>query len=541
MKRIISAAEARVLDEKTREALAIEDILLMEKASLRLWSLLQTIIQKEQPQHFVFVCGKGDNGGDGMALARHAWSSGIEKEKLQIIVTRDAGSKAIQHQLNSLKTIGISITTWEKGCLESYASKNSGKIAIIDAVLGTGMSGQARGIALEMIDSINSISENLGKERVFVISIDVPSGFGDCWMEGFPVVHADSTLALEPAKQSLYYPAARLFAGKISIAEDIFPHYMVQTLSKGCLMETADFSGNRVHLSGDAFKISRGRVTAFAGTVGTIGAGLLCAKATQAAGAGYVQFFIQDEAYIMSVPAIPAIMTRPESALNIENMKADTIVVGPGWGKTAEHARILKQLLELDLPIVIDADAIRILAEDDTMNFLPVIQKRKAPLVLTPHPGEFNALVQRYSDASQKLVFSELLARVAETLNAIVVYKSSVTWIFSPKSTADNRFAIWDGQCPGLGTAGSGDVLAGFLAGDLAIRSATSKNERHGLWELAFESARQAVICHGYAGRILYEKLGWFSASELLPFLKKLACEAAENKNKLLDGGTASG
>jgi len=541
MKHIISAAKARALDKKTREALAIEDVLLMEKASLRLWSLLQTIIQKEQPRFFVFLCGKGDNGGDGMAIARHAWSSGVEKEKLQVIVPKEEGSEASQRQLKSLKAIGISVTAWEKGCLESIASKNSGKTAIIDSVLGTGSSGQARGTALEMIDSINSLSENLGSEKAFVVSIDVPSGLGDGWMEGFSAVRADYTLTLDPAKQALYDPAARLFVGKISIAEDVFPYNMVKTMSDGCLMETADISENRVHLSGDAYKISRGRVTIFAGTIGTLGAALLCAKATQAAGAGYVQFFTQDEAYMMSVSAMPAIMTKPESAFNMGNLKADTIIAGPGWGKSAEHAKMLKKLLELDLPLVLDADALRILAENVSLNFLPIMQKRTAPLVLTPHPGEFESLVQRYIAASQNLVFAELLARVAETLNAIIVYKSHVTWIYSPKGKAANRFSIWDGQCPGLGTAGSGDVLAGFLAGDLAIRSAADKKETYELWDLALESARQAVVCHGYAGRLLYETQGWFSASELLPFLKKLSCEAAENKNKLLDDSKASG
>lgn len=541
MKRIVSAAEARALDKRTREALAIEDVLLMEKASLRLWSLLQKIIQKEQPRFFVFLCGKGDNGGDGMAVARHAWSSGIEKDKLQVIVAKEAGGEVSQLQLKSLKAIGITVTAWEKGCLENIASKNSGKIAVIDSVLGTGASGQARGTVREMIDSINNLSGNLGRERVVVAAIDVPSGLGDGWMEGFPIVRADYTLTLDPAKQALYHPAARLFAGEISIVEDIFPHTIVQTMSEGCLMETSDIPLNRVHLSNNAYKISRGRVTVFAGTVGTLGAALLCAKATQAAGAGYVQFFTQNEAYTLLVSAMPAIMAIPESAFYSGKLKADTIVAGPGWGKSAKHAEILKNLLELDLPLVLDADALRILAADSSTDFLNTIQKRTAPLVLTPHPGEFESLVQRYIAAPQNLVFAELLARVAETLNAIIVYKSHVTWIYSPKGKAANRFSIWDGQCPGLGTAGSGDVLAGFLAGDLAIRSAADKKETYELWDLALESARQAVVCHGYAGRLLYETQGWFSASELLPFLKKLSCEAAENKNKLLDDSKASG
>jgi len=542
MKHAISTVQSRVLDKVTRETLAIDDLLLMEKASLRLWDLFRTLIEKEQPNNFIFVCGKGDNGGDGLAVARHAWSSGVEKARMQVVVPQgqEAKGESFQRQLASLKGIGIAIQTWEYGCLENYVSQKSGKTAIIDAVLGTGASGKARGTALAMIDGINSLTEKLGKEHAVVIAIDIPSGLGDSWMKDFPIVRADYTLTLAPAKIALFFPDARSCAGQIFIADDVFPLSFVQSMAEGSIIEADAIRQAQIYLAGDAYKISRGRVAVLAGAVGTLGAAFLSCKATQAAGAGYVQFFIQDEAYAMAAPALPAVMTRAESVLETDSLKADSILAGPGWGKTPEHGRILEKLLRLNIPLVLDADALRILAESGSLAMFSQMQNRTAPLILTPHPGEFAALVQHFIPSQENLPFGELLEQLAEKLNAIIVYKSHVTWICSPKAKPSQRFSIWDGQCPGLGTAGSGDILAGFLAGDLALRCAVQKNKAVDTWTLALQSTIHAVACHGDAGRRLYTKAGWFSAAELLPILKVLSCEAVENTTEQLDGRQTS-
>lgn len=530
MKHIISTEMSLNLDRNTRESMAIDDSILMEKASIRLWDILQSIIQKEKPQHFVFICGKGDNGGDGLAVARHAWSSGIEKDKLHIFVAQELGSVTHQRQLASLRAIGLSVSTWKAGCLEQLPCRDAKKCAIIDAILGTGIRGAAYKEALEMIQGINNISETQGNTGAVVISLDVPSGAGDWWIKGYPIVRADYTITLAPAKLALYYPEARHCAGKIYQADDVFPHSLVQNLAESCscLLQESDIHQNLPHLADDAYKISRGRVTVLAGTVGTLGAALLCTKATQSAGAGYVQFFIQDEAYSIAAPFLPAIMSKPESTLKIEDLRADVVLAGPGWGKSEEHVRLLSALLESDFPLVLDADALRILAEHDSSFFLDAMQKRSAPLVMTPHPGEFNALVRNYINSTENRPFPEVFAQLAKTMHAIIVYKSHVTWICSPDEPEARRFSIWDGQCPGLGTAGSGDVLAGFLAGDLALRYSAYKSTPCDLWKIALQSAHHAVVCHGYAGRRLYEDEGWFSAEALLPILKKISCPPVE-------------
>jgi len=175
------------------------------------------------------------------------------------------------------------------------------------------------------------------------------------------------------------------------------------------------------------------------------------------------------------------------------------ILVGPGWSRGESRLKLLAALLGSGLPMVLDADAILLYRELVDSGF-----SASAPIILTPHPGEFAALTGIGPGRSLSNP-AAVLPEAAKAMRAVIVLKSQATWIASPSG----ELAVWDGMESGLGTAGSGDVLAGLATGLLA-RSAAGKGAD------AFSAARAAVIAHGLAGRAARSERGWFEAGALV-------------------------
>ncbi|MFA5852572.1 MAG: NAD(P)H-hydrate epimerase, partial [Spirochaetales bacterium] len=209
MKALVTCEESKALDAATREILALSSLQLMEKASLRLWDAIKTCIAshaeiaaKGKAVKIVALCGKGDNGGDAMAILRHAFSAGYKN--LDAVISARELSESAKKQVRSLAAAGLHPAAWKGADDEGISSLLSEADIILDGILGTGLSGAAANEAKEMIDSIGSIQKT--ETGPLVISIDLPSGLGDSWEEGFPCVRADITLCLEPAKTACYLP-----------------------------------------------------------------------------------------------------------------------------------------------------------------------------------------------------------------------------------------------------------------------------------------------------------------------------------------------
>ena len=510
---LVAAAEAARLDAATAREASIPPLLLMEAASLRIWDLLAGLLETDPglaagKGPIVALAGKGNNGGDALAVLRHARFAG--HRDLAAILVAEKGSELFDQQLASLRALGIPIVFWETGAAE--ARKLIGKArVVIDGIAGTGLAGALRKPGADLVSA-------LGGGAAPVLAIDLPSGLGEAWTEDCPSLAATWTASIEPRKACLYFPSARALAGQILPLRGIFPVDSAIT-AQASLLEETDLPGLLPRIPASAHKGSRGRLGLLAGSPGMVGAAGFAAAGAAAAGIGLVSFFADSEIY----PALaggggpgglsPAVIRRFPAKM-AELGAPDALVVGPGWGQSPEKARLLAEILDSGLALVLDADALRLLP-----SILGKTGLAPGARILCPHPGEFEALSG--IPPSQSLANpAACLSGYAGSVGSVVILKSHVTWIASP----DGRIAVWEGLEAGLGTAGSGDVLAGLAGGFLAALSASSPEG--GGPELAFRAACAAVVVHGLAGRAARARRGWFTAADLAEEAALLASQA---------------
>lgn len=522
MKTLVTCAQARDLDAATRKALALSSIQLMEKASLRLWDALRARIAelpalsgKGGALRIVALCGHGDNGGDALAMLRHAYSAGYSC--LGAIVSAREAGETPRMQALSLAAAGVPSLSWPAEA--EACALLEGADLVLDGILGTGVRGAAAGEAAAMIGALNGLGKGDGATlgmaaRPHIASIDLPSGLGDGWRAGMPCVQADSTLSLDPAKAICFAPEARQACGMMIPVDDVFPASLVSQNVAISLLEASDLDRLAPSVGDAGYKTSRGRLAIFAGSEGALGAAQLCAKAAIASGAGYITLYVDDPLYPLAAPVLESVIVKPLSGL-AGIPACDAILVGPGWGRGAGRKDLLAAIIASGTPAILDADAIRILAENPELS-----SAAKAPCALTPHPGEFAAIEKAFLGGREGEPFLQALAESSRAADMLTLYKSSLTWIAEPGGS----LAVWEGRTPELGTAGSGDVLAGLFAGlaavSLASRSALGGEKPAGqapqsAGDALRGAAHCAVVAHGLAGRRLAREKGWFGAADL--------------------------
>jgi NAD(P)H-hydrate epimerase len=364
---------------------------------------------------------------------------------------------------------------------------------LVDGLAGTGLSGAARPPLDELIRLVNA---SPGR----ALAVDLPSGTGDAFRQGYPAVEAEITLTIGLPKQCLYLPLVRPCCGRILVVPGVFPRELAEAedipgemLDDGALRDLAP-------LPREAHKGRRGHLAAFAGSEGTTGAAWLASTAAARSRPGLVTLFLDRSLYTSAIRRFQSVMVRPWDgpAQDFPARRFSALLVGPGWGLGPGRAEWLTHLLGLALPGVLDADGITLLAGLDG----PRLGGR---WVLTPHPGEFARLAG--------LEVPELLAdplppllEASSRLEAVILLKGHCSYVASP----DGRYWILDGMNPALATGGSGDVLAGIVGGLLA----------GGLPPLA--AARIGALLHARAGERAYGERGYFLAEDLLPYVSSL-------------------
>lgn len=519
MRPLASAAEAAALDLSTANSCSLPPLLLMENAAVRIWQSLKTRLPAislslgGKDPAIVALAGSGNNGGDALAVLRQARFEG-HRDLAAILVSRRRG-ELVEVQLASLKAMGIPLISWEEERERSLSVLASASL-LIDGITGTGLKGPLSGEALGLLRAIEMM---YGALRPKIAAADMPSGLSDSMEPGSALLKADWTFSVEPAKASLYYPSSREAAGEIVPIDNVFPKDAFAS-SRTSLLEEADLPALAGSPKASAHKGERGRLGIFAGSRGMLGAAAFACHGAYAASAGLVTLFAEASIYPAlseggGLAAFESAVIRPEPRCELGGAILDragfdslhALVVGPGWGRTESHRILLSSLLEMGIPMILDADGARLFAELAAGGL-----KAKSPLVITPHPGEFEAIsgipaAEALANPPGKL--SDFAARTG----AIVVLKSSLTWLASP----DGRLAVWDGREPSLGVAGSGDVLAGVMGGILAGKVARGRFEGNGpaAGEAAWEAAQAAVIAHGLSGRDARAKRGWYEARAL--------------------------
>lgn len=477
--KILSANQLKEVDKITTEIQNISSLELMERAA----SACADWILKNYSNKKVFYvfCGPGNNGGDGLVIAR------ILKSRLYsvtvFITSNIAYSDDFEQNFELWQRIsGNTISINSEG---EFPNLNLENIIIIDALFGSGINRPINGLAAELIHHINAAKKE-------VISIDIPSGLyvdNNATNLHNAIIKSSHTLTLEFPKLALILPENMDYSGEMHIIPIGLDKNAIEKQESKYEWITEeyfkDFLKKRNRFS---HKGNFGHVKIVAGSKGKIGAAILASKASLRTGAGLVTAEIPDCGYDAMQSSIPEVMVVSNGKNYIKkriDLNDHFIGVGPGIGTNDEtKTEILRLITRTNEPLVIDADALNILAEKkDYWDKIPIYS------VLTPHPKEWSRWIGNWNNDFEKL---DRTIKFAKQYCLYVVIKGAYTVTVTPKG---DLFFNSSGNA-GMATAGSGDVLTGIITG---------------LLSQGYTSGKASVIgnyLHGLAGDIAKEKFG---------------------------------
>ena len=511
--KLVTGEEMRRLDGLASSRYGIAGLILMENAGLKVAEAAQGLSGRRGS--CLILAGKGNNGGDGFVAARHLLNAGLEVKTFLLAPREEIRGDAAAN-LATLEKMGAKVyPLLEEKDLQRLNLALLSSDLVVDAIFGTGFKGGARGIPARTIEILNEAAKP-------VLAVDLPSGLeADSGRVMGPCVRATLTLTMGLPKPGLYlYPGA-VYAGEVKVADISFP----QALLKGGelrreLLEQHLVAGLLPRRQPWGHKGDYGHLLVVAGSLGMGGAAALAARGGLRAGAGLVTAAVPRSVQQAVAAAAPEVMVRPlpetgEGSLGAEALETLTelagtcrsVALGPGLSRHSDTALLVHALLPLlKVPVVVDADGLNALAGG-----MDTLKETKAPLVLTPHPGEMAGLLKTTVAAVQdnRLGAAE---EAAKRWGAVVALKGAATIVAAP----DGHTYINPTGNPGLATAGTGDVLAGLIGGLLA----------QGLPPL--EAAGAAVFLHGEAGDLAARELGQrgLVAGDLLTFLPKVLRQA---------------
>jgi NAD(P)H-hydrate epimerase len=460
---LYSASQVRALDAHAIDTLGIPGYTLMKRAGEAALRYLRT--RWPMAHRIVIVCGPGNNGGDGYVLARFAQAAGLTVTVLGAGAVQALRGDA-RHAYEDFRASGGQVQPFSPPLLAS------GEL-IVDALLGTGIKGAPREDMTEVIRAINAIGTP-------VFSLDVPSGLdADTGEAPGEAVRADATVTFGGLKAGLFVGDGPEFTGSVFFDDleltETQPVDFVPALTRIVESEIHEALPRRARA---ANKGDFGRVLIVGSGAGMPGAVRLAGEACLRSGAGLVTVAVAPE----NVAAIAA--GRPELiCLGLETgevpadaiERADVIAIGPGLGRTPWARQALAQVLSSGKPLVVDADALNLIAEGST--------PPRENWILTPHPGEAGRLLGLSAQQIQRDRLAAL-RRLLERCHGIVVLKGAGTLV----GMAGHTPGLCERGNPGMASPGMGDVLTGSIAGILA--------QCRDPWR----AARVGVLVHALAG-----------------------------------------
>jgi NAD(P)H-hydrate epimerase len=448
---VLSAQQIRSWDEYTMQHEPIASINLMERAAASCYQWLHQ--NKYLPNNFAIFCGKGNNGGDGLALARML-SKGESKAVVYILEFGHKGTEDFQSNLASLHNTEAEIKFIQTA--EQLPVLDKSEI-IIDALLGSGLNRPIDGFTAKVVEHINQS----GNE---IIAIDIPSGlFVDKSSKGNLVVKAQHTLSFQCQKPAFMMAENAAYFGKVHILDiGLHPDFL-QTIQPAFYWIDKAYV-RKIHRPRSSFshKGTHGHALIVAGSYGKMGAAILCARGCLRGGTGLVTVHIPRSGLQIMQVAVPEAMCDPDksdeviSSMNGEIKKYAAIGVGPGLGTAPETTDFLKKLFSsFHQPMVLDADALNIIAENKLHHAIP------KGAILTPHPKEFERL---FGESENDFIRIEKAVKHARSLEVIIVLKGHYTFIAD--SHGNGHFNSTGNA--GMATGGTGDVLTGLITGQLS-------------------------------------------------------------------------
>lgn len=491
--RIISGSDMKNLDTWAVKERGLPTLILMENAGRAAAQKgIELLVGTKDPSVVVLV-GKGNNGGDGLAAARHLYQAGIDVKLFLLNHPDNFQASALKNwELIEGLNIKWHLLDDENSFYLLKLSLNQCHL-IIDCIFGTGFKGNPSENVARVINIAN-------ESTCRILSVDIPSGLdADTGHVGSPCIMAHNTITFAWIKRGAVLYPGRKYTGELEVKDISLPYevleilnreeyYVTEPLAKKCL-PVLDWEGH---------KNTFGHLMIIAGSPGMTGAAWLSAKAGLRSGAGLVSACLPSslaDGFDLSLPEVitKGVQETPERTissqawteikLQLKNKQA--IVFGPGIGVNDDVRELLKKILEAGTPLVIDADGLNVLAFDPG-----ILQNPPGPVIITPHPGEMARLLG-ISTAEVQGNRVETALKAAAGFNAIVVLKGAATVTALPTG----RVYINSTGNPVLAAAGTGDVLAGTIGGLMAQGLDAEK------------AAVLGVYLHGAAGdRVAQEK-----------------------------------
>jgi len=455
MRRALTAARMRAADQAAESRYGMPSALLMENAGRALTEAARELAAPGA--RYVVVCGPGNNGGDGLVVARFLQAAGL-RVTLVLVGDRARLTPESQRNLHALEPHGVKPLP-----LAEVGEVRRGDV-VVDALFGTGLTRAPAGDFAEAIHRMNQWRAAGAK----VVAADVPSGLHTDTGEPFePCVEADVTVSFGFLKQGQVLEPGATLCGELRCVDIGIPSVAAEGPEgpELLLVEEADARGAIAPRRSDTHKGTYGHVLVVAGSRGKSGAAAMVAMGTLRSGAGLVTVATRAEVVESVLGHTPEVMGWPLEASgplgpnDLEPLLAaaenkDVLVIGPGIPRGEGTAALLGELLSrVEAPAVLDADALNAIATD-----LTVLRRAKGPLVLTPHPGEMARLAGLSTKDLQKRRV-EVARDFARTHGVTLVLKGARTLI----AHADGTVYVNPTGNPGMATGGMGDVLCGVL------------------------------------------------------------------------------
>ncbi|HEX6223295.1 MAG TPA: NAD(P)H-hydrate dehydratase [Chryseolinea sp.] len=490
MLKILSTNQIRELDAYTIQHRPISSIDLMESACRAIYTWFN---EHYNPTCKIgVVCGTGNNGGDGLGVARLLNDAGYN---VQVWIIKGSMPESQDFKVNLERLNGKLEIAYVADKISSDAFQQCD--VLLDAIFGSGLSRAPQGIYAAVIDGLNEVS-------IPKIAIDIPSGLmADTPSDGV-IVKAKYTLSFQVPKLAFLFPANHAFVGHWVLLDiGLHKEFLKKVETKYFYFVQKDVRRILRVRSKFDHKGKFGHALLIAGGLGKMGAAVFASRAALRSGLGLLTVHVPASGYSIIQSSVPEAMASvDENADFFSSPPAlssfSVIGIGPGLGQSERTVEGFKKLLMLrKIPFVIDADALNILAAN--RDFLQSIPEGS---ILTPHPKEFERLVGEWKNEFERL---EKQQKLAADLKSVIVLKGANTSIASPDGTV---YFNSSGN-PGMAKGGSGDVLTGILTGLLAQQYS------------AIEAAQLGVFLHGFAGDLAAYEMGMNSLipSDLIKFL----------------------
>jgi len=493
--KIVTSAQMQALDRRTITEAKVPGLTLMERAGAGVVAAMESVFGSPAGKRVTVLCGKGNNGGDGLVVARLLRKRGARVRVLLLAKATDLTGDAKLTYRRFVASAGVS-AVWSMPAPDRIAGCLVSCDWLVDALLGTGLSTPVSGLYRVAIEAMN-------ESAAPTTSVDLPSGIhADTGAIMGIAVRARLTVTFGLPKLGLYVGPGIDHAGTIRIVDIGIPAAYVEAVESGIsLMTLAEARHRLPSRRPSAHKGTYGHAAIIAGSVGKTGAAAMVARAALRVGTGLVTVAtprsVNDtlEAKLLEAMTVPMPETKARTLARsaLESLVAFTnarsaVAVGPGLTTHPETVELVHALIpRIECPSVLDADALNALAGRTAL-----LASCKVPPVLTPHPGEMARLEEQATPQSINADRVGSAGRFARGRGVILVLKGARTVVAHP----DGRVAICPTGNAGMATAGTGDALTGMIVGLLA--------QRLDPWD----AANAGVFFHGLAGDLAAADIG---------------------------------